>query len=358
MINASVHRILDAAGKCLRYTLPILISAVLVIWLLHRVNIHDVMRVISGGCDFFYIAIMMILTMMSFIIRGIRWGIQLRDVGIPPISPVAESVSIFGAYAMNLFFPFIGEAWRCVYMSRHTRTPLTTIVGTDLGDRISDAVVILMLVVLTLLVAHPAMMRFLDKYSMGRNITDVLSSAGFWIAVVIIPIIAIVVMYHFRRVKAIAKLEGGMEKMWHGFAILFHLKGIGMYIILTFGIWACYFLETYSCFMAFPFTRELMQQPGMAAGFLPALVVFVFGSCSVAVPSNGGLGPWNIAVMFALSLYGISEAEGAAYGLVVWSCQTLMIILLGFFAMGYISVSKHSLHKIVATAGGKEACEQ
>lgn len=340
MAEGSFHRILGTTGKALKYLLPVAVSTCLVIWLLHRINIHEVMGVIKQGCDFRYIAIMMLLTMLSFIFRGIRWGIQLRGVGIPPISPVAESVSIFGAYAMNLLFPFIGEAWRCVYMSKRTRTPLTTIVGTDVGDRISDAVVIAILSIVTFIVARPEMMKFLSHYNIGRDLTTTFSDPYFWAGVILIPGAIITVLYHYRRLKLVGKLEGGVDKIWNGFAVLFHLKGLGLYLWLTLGIWACYFLETYACFMAFPFTRSLMDQPGMAAGLLPALVVFIFGSWSVAVPSNGGLGPWNISVMFALSLFNVPETEGAAYGLVAWSFQTLMIIILGIFSMCYISASK------------------
>ena len=56
----------------------------------------------------------------------------------------------------------------------------------------------------------------------------------------------------------------------------------------------------------------------------------------MAVPSNGGLGPWNVAVMYALMLYGIGETDATAYSLVVWAFQAMMIIALGIFAAGYI----------------------
>ena len=65
-----------------------------------------------------------------------------------------------------------------------------------------------------------------------------------------------------------------------------------------------------------PSYRQLISGQDYCWGLIPGLVVLVFGSCSRGVPSNGGLGPWNIAVTFALSLFGISESDGAAYSLV------------------------------------------
>ncbi len=98
-------------------------------------------------------------------------------------------------------------------------------------------------------------------------------------------------------------------------------------------------METYLCFFAFPFTRELIAGPGNAWGLIPGLVVFVFGSWSMIVPSNGGLGPWNIAVMFALSLYGVTDTDGAAYSIICWSFQAFTLICLGVFSAFYIMLA-------------------
>ena len=123
------------------------------------------------------------------------------------------------------------------------------------------------------------------------------------------------------------------------------MNGKVMYVILTLGIWTCYYLETYVCFFAFPFTRALIHDPGSAYGLIPGLVVFVFGSFSMAVPSNGGLGPWNLAVMFALSLYGISDTEGTAFSMVMWSCQAAMLVMLGIYSACYIMATNRKLKK-------------
>ena len=103
---------------------------------------------------------MMCVTVVSHIIRGIRWGIQLRAAGVARMPVIAESVSIFGAYALNLLFPFLGEAWRCVYVSRRQGCKLATVVGTDIGDRSADGIMIALISAAAMIVAHPAMERF------------------------------------------------------------------------------------------------------------------------------------------------------------------------------------------------------
>ena len=337
------HRWLDGFGRVLKFIVPIAVSAGMIVWLFDKVNLHQIKEIISRGVDYRYLAIMMCLTVLSHVIRGIRWGIQLRAAGIPRIPVLAESVSIFGAYALNLIFPYLGEAWRCVYISKRERCKLSTVVGTDLGDRASDGIMILLLLILALIVARPAMDRFLDRYPLGETIDRIATDGALWIVLGVVIVVLVAGDWFFRNTSFVKGVNQSIRRLYDGFMVLFHMKGTGMYIVLTFGIWICYFLDTYLCFFAFPFTRQLITGHGYYWGLIPGLVVFVFGSCSMGVPSNGGLGPWNIAVMFALSLFGISDSDGAAYSIVCWSFQTAVLIASGIFSAFYIMFSRRRL---------------
>ena len=330
-------------GTGLRYLIPLCVSVLLVVWIFKKVNFHEVMQVIRDGCDFRFIFIMMLLTAGSHMIRGVRWGMQLRASGVRRMPVVEEWTSIWGAYALNLVFPNLGEAWRCVFVSKRQKAPLSTVIGTDIGDRGSDTVVVLLLTTLCLIVAHPEIMDFMHRYSIGRDIDDVFTNIWVWIGVCLVLAVIWVIWHYFRTYKWVKQIDKDATQIWQGFKVIFTMKKWWLYIILTVCIWTCYFLETYVCFMAFPFTRHLMSDPGMAYGLLPGLVVFVFGSLSIAVPSNGGLGPWNLAVMFALSLFHVSSTEGTAYSLTVWSMQTLTYIVLGIFSAIYITVTGRRL---------------
>lgn len=337
------HAIKKYIGTGIRYIIPIGISVGLVVWLFHKVNFQDVVKTVKEGCDFFWIAVMMLLTTLSHMIRGVRWGMQLRATGVKRMPVVCEWVTIWGAYALNLVFPQLGEAWRCVFVSRRQKAPLSTVIGTDIGDRGSDLVVILLLLGLSLFVAHPFIMDFLTKYSLGRDVRDITDDPVVWIGLAIVIGAFWTLCRFFKTIKWVSDLDTNINRMWDGFKVIFTMKKWWLYIILTLGIWTCYFFETYSVFMAFPFTRAFIHEPHMAAGFIPGLVVFVFGSMSMAVPSNGGLGPWNLAVMFALSLFGISNTEGTAFSMVMWSCQAAMLIALGLFSAGYITVTDRKM---------------
>ena len=193
--------------------------------------------------------------------------------------------------------------------------------------------------------ADPAMDRFLDRYPIGEDIQRVMTAGGMWVIVIAVIAMLVVSDYCFRNTSFVKGINISIIRIWDGFKVLFHMKGTGLYLILTLGIWICYFFEAYVCFFAFPFTRELVTHSAYPLGLVPGLVVFVFGSCSMAVPSNGGLGPWNIAVMFALSLFGISDSDGAAYSIVCWSFQAIILVTTGIFGAFYIMASRRNVKR-------------
>lgn len=335
----------DLIEKILKIIMPIGISAAMIIWMSHKLNFHKIWDITSHDCNYWWLLLVMILTMLSYSIRGIRWGYQLRAAGIPRMSAASESVSIYSAYAINLLVPYLGEAWRCIYVVRRENAKLSTVVGTDLADRSSDFVMIVLLLGLALIVANPALTQFFDKYQFGRDLENILSKWELWTGLAIAVALFILCDIKYKDSKFFKGINLSVSRMWQGFKVIFTMEGRWMYLFLTIAIWVCYFLKIYLVFFAFPFTRELLTHPGYAYGLLPGLVAFVFGSFSMAIPSNGGLGPWNIAVMYALMLYGIGHTDAAAFSIVAWSTQTFMTIILGIYSMIYIAATKKKRNK-------------
>lgn len=324
----------------LKVVLTLACSVLLVIWMFQKVDFHDVMHIITDGdVRFGWMIAVVPVVILSHVIRGYRWGIQLKAAGLGDIPGLTLACSIFGAYALNLIIPYAGEAWRIVWMARRRKAPVSTVLGTDIGDRGSDAIVVMILLLLATIVGHPFIMAFLHHYPVGDRIISIVSNPWLWIATVICVGSTAALIIRFRNTKWIASFLLGLKRTWTGFRILFTMKGRGLYLILTLGIWLCYYMETYLAFFAFPFTRELITENGMVLGLLPALISFVFSSMSMLIPSNGGLGPWNLAVMFALSLFGISDTEGTAFSMLLWVTTSLTLVALGLFTIGYVLLS-------------------
>ena len=337
--NAEKPSIKKIIGDIIRYLVPLAISIGLIVWMFHKVDFQKVMKIIHDGCDFFWIGAMMLITTVSHMIRGTRWGLQLRAAGVARMTLLCEWVTIWGAYALNLVFPQLGEGWRCVFVSKRQKAPLSTVIGTDVGDRGSDLIVVLLLLLISLIVAHPFIMDFLTKYAIGKDVERITDDPLLWIGIGGLVAVAWAILHYCHTYKWVKTLDTNITRIWNGFKVIFTITKWWLYVIYTIGIWTCYFFETYVCFFAFDFTRGLVHNPHMAAGFIPGLVVFVFGSMSMAIPSNGGLGPWNLAVMFALTLFGLSSEEGTAFSIVMWSCQAVMLIALGLFSAVYVAVT-------------------
>ena len=323
----------------LRWLLPLALTVLLVSYMFRKVNFSDMWHIITNGVDYWWILAAMGISVLSHVFRALRWQIQLRSLDIrPPL--MALVCSIFGTYALNLVFPRLGEIWRCTYIAGREHKPFTEVVGSMVADRLSDTLMVLMLTLLTFVIAAPAIESFLVKYPVGQGLVDSLKNPLTW-AVAVGVVLVVWAVFHFgRNTGPVKKITKWLREMWHGFASVGTMKGKWKFIAYTFAIWGCYYIQLYVAFFAFSFTRELCANPAYAFGLVPCLVAFVLSSIGMAVPSNGGLGPWNIAVMFGLAVYGISDAQGTAFSMLQWSGQTVMLIILGIYTMIYVSVGK------------------
>lgn len=324
------------AGYAVRWLLPLALTVLLVSYMFRKVEFAKMWEIVTHGVDYWWILCAMGISVFSHIFRAARWRLQLRALGInPPF--MALCCSIFGTYALNLIFPRLGEVWRCSYIARLEKVHFSEVVGSMVADRVSDMILVLSLTLFTFLVAAPAIEAFLVKYPVGRGIIDAVSNPWLWICIVGGALLIWIIFHFGKNNNIIAAIRRWIAEMWSGFAVVSKMKGKWAFLGFTLCIWGCYYLQLYVAFFAFPFTRELCAQPGF--GLVPCLVAFVLSSLGMAIPSNGGLGPWNIAVMFGLAMYGISDAQGTAFSMLQWSGQTVMLIILGIYTMIYIAVS-------------------
>ena len=326
-------------GFVIRYVMPIAFTVLLLVYLFHKVDFPEMIGLLKHGVDYWWILLAMGISIFSHIFRAARWQLQLNALGIKPPF-MALCCSIFGCYALNLVFPRLGEVWRCTYVSTYKKNSFTTVLGSMIADRAADTLMVGTLLVLSLIIAGPAIQSFLDKYPLGRDFVHLISQFWFWAAIVGGGFLIGLTYYFLRNLSFMKKIKEMILGMWQGIIVIAKMEGKWKFLIFTLCIWGCYYIQLYVAFYAFDFTRALCHTSGLADGLTPCLVAFVLSSISMAIPSNGGLGPWNIAIMFGLAIYGINDADGTAFSMVQWSGQTVMLIILGIYTMGYISLRK------------------
>ncbi len=324
-------------GYAIRWLLPLALTLLLVSYMFRKVNFEDVWHLVTHGVDYWWILLAMGISIFSHIARASRWRLQLRALGIhPPF--MALCCSIFGTYALNLVFPRLGEVWRCSYISRREKAPFSEVVGSMMGDRVADMITVLFLTLLAFLLATPALEAFLIKYPIGRGMVETARNPWLWTSLAGVAALIWSVFHFGRNYTPVARTRQWIARFWHGFAVIGKMKGKWAFLLWSIAIWGCYYIQLYVAFYAFDFTRVLCR-PEYALGLTPCLVAFVLSSLSMAIPSNAGLGPWNIAIMFGLAIYGVSDPQGSAFSILQWSGQTVMLILLGTFTMIYIAVT-------------------
>lgn len=328
------------AGFMLRWLVPLAFTVLLVWYMFRKVDFADMMRLLRHGVDYWWILAAMGLSVLSHVARAARWRLQLTGLGVR-VPFMALCCSIFGCYALNLIFPRLGELWRCTYVSKVGKAHFTSVFGSMMADRLSDTVTVALLTLMTFILATPAINSFLERYPVGRDVVGLLSDPWTWLVLILAVGVLGAAVILTRRTSPMRRLFGWCREMWQGFAVLWHMRGRGRFLLLTGCIWGCYFIQLYVAFFAFPFTRRLCAEPELAFGLLPCLVAWIISSIGMAIPSNGGLGPWNLGIIFGLAIYGVGEAEGTAFSMLQWSGQTVMLILLGIYTMAYIALTRH-----------------
>lgn len=72
------------------------------------------------------------------------------------------------------------------------------------------------------------------------------------------------------------------------------------------------------------------------------LVAFIAASFSIAV-TNGGFIAYPLAIVGAFYLFGIEENPSNAFGWIMWSSQTLMLIITGIISFVYLPIYNKNL---------------
>ena len=241
--------------------------------------------------------------------------------------------AVFGMYAMNLLIPRVGEVWRCTYLARREKMSFTQVLGSIISERLCDTLTLVFLTVITFFLQMKVFRDFLRKFptieeTLWRMITTP------WLYICLLVMVGFLIWLFAKKTENrwVAKVKSIVKNLWYGFRTILRMKQVTMFLLYTVAIWFCYFLELYVCFFAFGSMQHL--------GVLAAMTLFVMGSLSMGIPVQGGVGPWHLAIIAALSIYGIGENIAGAFALVAHGSQMLLIILLGIYTLFSVSLEK------------------
>ena len=287
-------------------------------------------------CDFSWLLGSLVFSIVAQVCRAYRWRLQLIPIGVNPPAGIMVN-SIFGTYAVNLVLPRLGEIWRTGYIAQRQQAPFPSVFGSMVADRLADSLTVLTVTLLTFAMTGNAMTEFMQSTDIGSRASQALASPWLWIGAAAAAGLCLWVLRSHRNSRAVTRITGILRGAWQGFSSIARMPRKGMWLLLTVMIWGSYFVETWVSMYAFDATASLIDSQGVMA----ALVTFVFGTVAMAIPSNGGIGPWQGAVVLALAgIYGIDRNVALAFATVSLGLQTLLTILLGLYTFAAIAVDR------------------
>ena len=312
---------------------------VLLVWLaVHNLTPKDIneMREAFSRSNWFWLIVGPAIGMASNLVRAERWNMLLRSIGYrAKFWNVAAAVYVM--YIGNLAFPRLGEISRCGIVYTTDGIPVEKSIGTMVVERLVDVVTMLAVGVILFFLQYDLLQSFFNQYLIEPVKSKLnISDGSVLIKLGLIALLVVVFGFVFLKLKN-SKLGKLIQEKVMG--LLYGINSIRtverpfLFVFYSILIWGMYFLMQYCNFKALTETAHL--------GLVPALAILFFGAFAF-IATQGGIGAYPLVVREILLLYGISSNIGYAFGWISWSLQTLMVLVSGLIALGYLAFVKRS----------------
>lgn len=316
----------------LKFTIPLGLG-IFLIWLSFNKltpEDFDAIRQSFSNANYFWIVISIILAVLSHVSRAWRWKYTLEPLGYHPHF-MNSFMSVMIGYLVNLGIPRMGEISRAAAMTKYENIPFNKGFGTIVAERVADMILLLTLIFLVIVIQINKLRGIIEEFIERINGLKLLALAT------ILIVLAFVFFRFLQRseIKFFIKLREFIAGIFEGIKSILKMKDSMKFIMHTFIIWGLYFLMFYLAMFSIP---EITTVP-----FGAVISAFVIGGISIAV-TNGGIGAYPLGVAIILGLYGIPEVQGLAFGWIVWTAQTLMIIVLGGLSFIFMPIYNKELN--------------
>ena len=313
-------------NQTVKIVLPLLLG-VLLFWYLYREqDFEAMMEVVRGGVRYDILLFSLLFGLAANVTRGFRWGLLIDSLG-RRVRRRNVVFAVLGNYAVNMALPRVGEIWRCGVTAKYERVPFTKLLGTLFVDRIMDTLMVGLLT-LSLGVFNIGFFRHFfaeNPPTLVATLITLVRSPWTYVGLVGAVVLAWFVFVRMKHLPLVRKLTEMLLNVWEGVRSLWTIEHKGRFLFQTLAIWVGYFLYFYTTFYAFEFTAPL--------GIRIGLIAFAMSSLGVAVPVQGGIGVWHFMVISTLVAFGVDRTDAAAFALVVFTVQTVWVVLCGLFGI-------------------------
>jgi uncharacterized membrane protein YbhN (UPF0104 family) len=265
------------------------------------------------NADYRFLLLSVFFGILSHISRAYRWKFLLAPLGYKPRF-INSILSVLIAYIANLGIPRSGEILRATILSSYEKIPFEKTFGTIIAERLVDLLILIGFILIALSLQFELIWGILKEKRISLNhLMPVLVSLAILFFIVRL-------LFKQERYPFITKIKTFCKGVLEGVLSLKTMPHKGIFIAHTLFIWTMY--------LAMFYVVKWTVYETSILGLNDLLPAFVIGGLAISA-TNGGIGiyPFSVAVM--LAAFGVSNESGLAFGWIVWTSQTLMIIVFG-----------------------------
>lgn len=276
--------------------------------------------------------------LVSHIVRGHRWKRLLSHLDKPPtIWQVFNAIMI--GYAANTFVPRSGELLRPYALSRSTTIKFSSALGSVVVERVVDVLTLLIAIAVVLIAKSEAVASAIPGLDAGAVVltlaVPVVVLAASLVLVVFTPVgQALVVRIIGPISKDLAqKASDIVSGIANGARVMRDIHRWPAVAIDSILMWSLYILPVWMILHAMPWSGTV--------DIADASILLVVIAIGVTIaPTPGALGVYQTFAQVALvSMFGATNEEGLAFGVVSWALNYGLAVIVGGAA--FVHATRH-----------------